>query len=126
MTIKKLAWLLVIPLLLAGCATTATNLTPRQLPRNASGLYPFETAFDSNQHSIRKDTVQGHVIVGSESYPMQQTPMLKNRWETLVPIPPDRTFVTYRYKFDYEYNRIPSPGKSSKLSPPYRLEIIDK
>lgn len=122
---KILAALLLAPLLLAGCSTTATNLTPRQVPRNASGLYPFEAVFDTNQESIREETVKAYVIVGAETYPMQPTPLLTNRFETLVPISADTRFVNYQYKFDYEYNRIPQRGKSSKLSAPFRLELVD-
>jgi len=114
-------------LFLAGCkTTTVTNLTPSQLVRNPSGLYPFEMAWESKQQSLRKNSLTPYVIIGLESYPMRPTPVVINRWETLVPIPPDQKLIHYRYKVDYEYNSIPQPRANSKLSPPYRLEITDK
>ncbi len=120
--------LVLLPLLAfgAGCSTTLTNLTPKQQVRNANGLYPLEVAWDSRQGTVKQETIRGSVVVGLDIFPMKPTPMLKNRWEVLVPIPPDKTFINYRFKFDYDYRRIPEPRASSKLSTPYRLDIIEK
>ncbi|MBM3832281.1 MAG: hypothetical protein FJ403_03190 [Verrucomicrobia bacterium] len=128
MIILKWTACLLAMLVLSGCSTTiTTNLTPSKHVRNANGLYLFEVALDSNQQTLRKETIKPYVVIGFDKYPMVPAPVLKNRWETLVgPIPADRTHVNYRYKFDYEYNRFPQRGSSSKLSPPYQLEIIDK
>jgi hypothetical protein len=57
---------------------------------------------------------------------MQRTALVSNRWEALVPAPADRRFVSYRFKFDYEYHSIPRPRRDSRLSPPYQLEIVDQ
>ena len=109
-----------------GCTTTITNLTPRELPRNANNLYPFEVAYDTSQQSVRDASVKPFVMIGTELFPMTPTPMLKGRWEAQVPISAATNNVYYRYKIDYQYNRIPSPGESSRLSPTYALEIVDK
>lgn len=115
-----------LALFATGCSTTITNLTPSQLPRNANNLYPFEVSFDTTQKTIRENTLTPYVMVGTQLYPMQPTPMLKDRWEAQVPIPAMTNYVYYRYKFDYQYDRIPTPGESSRLSPTYQLEIVDK
>ena len=112
--------------LLAGCSTTISNLTPSQHPRNPDNLYPFEVTFDTTQKTVRESTIKPSVMIGTQLYPMQPAPMLKNRWEAQVPIPANTNHVYYRYKFDYEYDRIPKPGESSRLSPTYQLEIVDK
>lgn len=126
MTIAKLIALTACAVVLTGCTTTTvTNLTPSRQPRNSAGLYPFEVAFDTNQQSVKEETLTPYVLIGLQSYPMKPAPVLKNRWETLIPIPPDQTVVHYRYKFDYEYLSIPQRRSSSKLSVPYRLEIVD-
>ena len=127
MTTVKLLPLLLAGLLLSGCTTTTiTNLTPSQLQRNPNGFYPFEAAWDSRQYTIRKESIRPSVIIEENTYPMQPAPVLKNRWEAMVPIPADKKFVYYRYKFDFDYDSIPQKRSSSKLSSPYRLEIIDK
>ena len=111
---------------LAGCTTTLTNLTPRQETRNANGLYPVEVMWDSQAANIIKDTIKGYVVVGEDAYPMRRNTMLTNRWETLLPLPSDKEFVNYRFKFDYMYLQIPQPRPSSKLSDPYQLQILEK
>ena len=114
---KKFLPVLCLPLLLAGCATPITNLTPLQQPRNANNLYPVEVALDSNQQSIRWDTIEPHILVGNESYPMRGTLLMTNRWEGLVPVPPGESAITYRYKFDYECNSFGKPKAESRISP---------
>lgn len=118
------AWATVC-LFLTGCATTLTNLTPRQQKRNANGVYPVEVMWDSQQANIVKDSIKGYVVVGEHAYPMQRSHMLTNRWETFLPVPADKEFVNYRYKFDYELLKIPVRQPSSKLSAPYQLQISE-
>lgn len=118
--------LLLSSLLWTGCTTTITNLTPTTHKRNANGLYPFEVALDTREHSIRRDTLQPSVVIGDHLYPMQQTLMLKNRWETLVPVPANQEYVNYRFKFDYQSRSIPEPKPGSKMSRPFQLQILDK
>jgi hypothetical protein len=109
-----------------GCSTTITNLTPRELPRNANNLYPFEVAYDTSEQAVREKSIKPYVMIGTDLFPMRPAPMLKGRWEAQVPIGATTNHVYYRYKVDYQYNRIPSPGESSRLSDTYTLEIVDK
>ena len=112
--------------LVVGCSTTITNLTPSNLPRSANNVYPFEVALDTSQASIRENSIKPFVVIGAELYPMQPVEKLSNRWEAAVPVPAATNYVYYRYKFDYQYDRVGSPGASSRLSPTYQLEIVDK
>jgi len=116
--------LLALPaLLITGCATF-TNLTPLQQTRNTDNLYPVEVAFASPQTSLRWDTIHPYVLVNGQLYQMQQTPLMTNRWEGFVPASPADTSVTYRYKFDYEYNVFgKAPQQNSAYSPAYDLTI---
>jgi hypothetical protein len=120
---KKFLPVLFLPLLLAGCATSITNLTPLQQTRNANHLYPVELALDSNQQTVRWDSVQPHILVGNESYPMRGTLLMTNRWEGLVPVPPGTSSITYRYKVDYQYNSLGKPKPGTWLSAPYTLKV---
>jgi hypothetical protein len=127
MMLARISACLILLVLSSGCATsTITNLTPSTHVRNANGLYSFEVALDSRQQSMRKETLKPYVMIGVDLFPMQPAPVLKNRWETLIPIAPDQKFVHYRYKFDFQYLTIPQRRPSSLLSAPYRLEIIDQ
>ena len=125
--LKKFLPLALLPLLLVGCTTSAiSNLTPSHLPRKDNGQYAFGVEWTSRQQSLIKDSIKPYVIIGLDQYPMQRTPLLTNRWETLVPIPTDKDSVIYRYKFDYEYQGFPARHPESKLSKVYQLFILEK
>jgi len=125
---KKLLPLLPV-LLLAGCSTpaTITRLTPNVQPRNPDNQYAVETALDSQQQSLRWNSIHAYVVVNGRAQPMRQVPMVKNRWEGLVPMPAGANTVNYRFKFDYLYNSIGSAPKSnSVMSRIYTLKVVDQ
>jgi len=125
--LKKFLPLLLLPLLLTGCATTFTNLTPQHQVRNANNLYPVEVAFTSRQQSLRWETIKPLVNVGSEFYPMRPTLLMTNRWEALVPVPAGKNVLQYRYRLDFKYNAVGQlPQDDSALSPLYTLRITDR
>ncbi|MGH7940912.1 MAG: hypothetical protein ACREE6_04615 [Limisphaerales bacterium] len=119
--------LLALPaLLITGCAGTFTNLTPLQQARNANNSYPVEVAFTSPETTLRWDSIRPYVLVNSQLYEMHSTPLMTNRWEGFVPAMPGDNAVTYRYKFDYDYNSFSAqPKRSSVFSPQYHLQIIE-
>ena len=128
MNLKKFLPLLPV-LLLAGCSTTATftRMTPTQQPRNADNLYPVEVAFDCSQQSLRWDSLKPYVLVQGHPFPLRQVPVVTNRWEGLVPVPPTANTTTYRFKFDGLYNSFgKDPQPNSYLSPVYSLKVIDQ
>ena len=124
--VRKFLTLLSLPLLLAGCATTLTNLTPQQQTRNADNLYPVEVALATRQQSLRWDTIRPSVLVGSEFYPMRPTLLMTNRWETLIPMPPNTNFVRYQFKFDFEYQTLRERRTDSALSRAYSLQVLER
>ena len=65
-------------------------------------------------------------MVGTEFYDMRPTPLMTNRWEGLIPVPPGTSVVHYRYKFEFQYNRMGKPGTDTALSPEYTLRILDQ
>ena len=123
---KKSLPLLSLLLLLAGCATQLTNLTPQQQVRTTNNLYTVEVAFDSRQQTIRWETIQPKIVVGSQSYDMHPTPFMTNRWEGLIPVRPETRTVQYRYKLDFNYNRMGKPGTDNALSKEYTLRITEQ
>ena len=129
---RKFALIAVLgALVLSGCATSRiTNLTPTRQPRNASGVYPIEFVWDSNETAVIDSSIKPVVIVdmasGSDVYPMRPALNIANRWETVIPAGADKTKVIYRFRVDYEYRTFGKPEKDSRLSQDYRLDIIDK
>ncbi len=122
---KKLLPVLMLPLFLAGCATQLTNLTSQRKVREANNLYLMELAVDSEQQSLRWDSIHPQILVGTESYPMRPTPLMTNRWEGVVPIPASTSKIQYRFKVDYENNAFGKPKPGSALSKNYTLQIVE-
>ncbi len=121
-------FLLLLPvILLAGCATaTFTRLTPNVQSRNPNNQYMVETAFDSQQQSLREDSIKAFAVVAGHPYPLRQVPLVKGRWEGLIPVPAAASTATYHFKFDYLYNHLgTAPKPNSVSSKPYVLKIVD-
>jgi hypothetical protein len=125
--LKKFLPLLPV-LLLAGCTTGQfTRLTPNQQVRNADNLYPVEVAFDSKQQALRWESIKPYVIVNGQPTPLRQVPMVPNRFEGVVSVPPGVGSVNYRFKFDYLYNAFGSvPQPNSESSRNYTLKVVDQ
>ena len=86
-------------------------------------MYRIEYQWDTTEQTIRSDSIHPFVLIGFDSYEMQSTLKMTNRWEALVPVPPDKNVITYRFKVDYEINEFGKIGKASKTSPEYKLYI---
>lgn len=126
MNLKKLLPLLPV-LLLTGCASMFTRLTPLEQPRNPNNLYPVEVQFNSTQQSLRWDSIKPYVLVNGDLYPLRPVEMVQNRWEGFVPVPAGANTVAFRFKFDYLYNNVGTPPKpNSAWSPTYQLRLIDQ
>lgn len=126
MYLKKFLPLLPL-LLLTACSTPGkfTRLTPTQQPRNPDNMYPVEVVFNSSQQSLRWESIKSYVMVDGQAYPLRRVPLVRNRWEGLVPVPPTKNSVTYRFKFDYLYNSFgKQPQPDVSVSPAYKLTII--
>ena len=123
---KRFLPLCFAPLFLAGCTSVFTNLTPTVQPRNTNNLYSVEVAMTSRQQSLRWDSIRPQIVVGKDYYPMRPTPMMTNRWEGLVPVPPGTDQVHYHYKFDFDYNAFGSPRPDSATSPEFTLKISEQ
>lgn len=123
---KKALPILLLPWLLTGCTATITNLSARHQVRNANNFYPVEVSLNTRQQSLRWETIEPFVVVGTEAYPMRPTPLMTNRWEGLIPASPQTNLVFYYYKFDFKYNAFGGPRSDSAMSPEYKLQILEK
>lgn len=120
---KWIALCLLTGLVLGGCMTTVTNLTPTTEMRNPDNLVRIEYQWDTTQQTIRPESIRPFVVVGFDTYEMQPTLKMTNRWEALVPVPPDKNVINYHFKVDYEFRRFGDIGKASKTSEEYKLYI---
>jgi hypothetical protein len=111
-------------LLLGGCtASSSKNLTPRTIPLTPTRTYPFEIEWDSVRRGVRPEDVRAFVMVDQQLYPMTPVPVARNRWEAQIPVAEGRTYVPYKYKFEYRYPGVTTRHSTSVWSPEYRLVI---
>ena len=114
-------------LLLTGCASTFTRVTPLEQPRNPDNLYPVEVIFSSDQQSLRWDSIKASVLVNGQAVEMRRVPLVKNRWEGVISVPPGVSVITYRFKFDYLHNVFGSqPQPDSIISKIYAMKIVEQ
>ena len=112
------------PIFFTGCIYhEITNMTPGTLTRNTKGLYPVHIIWESNDNAVRHDTIKPVVLIGTNSFEMKRTPLMKNRWETPVPIGQTANELRYRIKVNWKYNTIPVPAANSQLSEEFLLRI---
>ena len=84
---------------------TFTRLTPGQQPRNADNVYPVEASFDSQQQSLRWDSIQPYVLVnGQRTRRCARCPWSRTAGKAWCRCLPGAAAVNYRFKFDYLYN----------------------
>jgi hypothetical protein len=122
--LKKTLSLLLLPLLLGGCAAQFTNLTPKQQVRNPNNLYPVEVKLSSQQQALRWNSIKPQVVVSGQSYEMHPTPMMTNRWEGLVPVPAGSGVAHYHYRFDFDTAGFGKSIPDSAVSPEYTLRVV--
>ena len=124
--LKKFLPLVFLPLLMSGCVSTFTNLTPTQQLRATNNLYTVEVALNSNQRNLKWETITPQIIVGSDVFHMHPTPLMTNRWEGQLQVPASDNVVHYRYKFDYMQNGFGQQEAGSATSSEYTLKIVDQ
>jgi len=124
---KKFFVLLALPVLLAGCGSSITNLTPSRLPRNSDGTYRIEAAWRTRENAVISESITPSVMVGTEFYAMRPEQVVSGRWEAFVPVPPSEDLLHYRFKFDFARDAVAAPQQpDSKLTQVYTLQITDK
>ena len=120
---KKWIGLCLLTVLLAGCATTVTNITSTAQPRNPNNQYLIEFQWDTSEQSVIPDSIQPFVVTGFDTYEMRPVMRMTNRWEAYVPVSADKTVLVYSFKVDYESRGFGKPEKRSKNSQEYKLYI---
>jgi hypothetical protein len=123
------AILMAATVVLAGCAEVSTtkvsntNLTPRTIPTDAGSTYLFETTFESIRRSVDPSSVKAWVMLETQLYPMARVPNTLDRFEALVPLPPGKTYLVYKYKFEFSYPGLGTHEVNSDWSQEYRMVV---
>lgn len=121
--VKQFVLVALLAVVAVGCSPKYVNLTSRRIPRVTESVYPFEVQWDSPRRSGSKAEVKAYVVVDTQVFPMTRIANTENRWEAQVPLPADKTFITYRFKFDYDYLGTTGTVHASDRSPEYYIIV---
>ena len=110
-------------LLVAGCATTVTNITATAQPRNPNNQYLIEFQWDTTEQAVVPDSVQPYVVTGFDTYEMRPVLRMTNRWEAYVPVSADKNVLVYSFKVEYETRQFGGVQKRARNSEEYKLYI---
>lgn len=87
--------------LLSGCGPTITNLTSKQVPQNASGIYTLSMAVRNEDGAIADSSFAPKVVVDGTSRPMTRSELGRNVFEYDYVMPEGRNEARYYYLLDY-------------------------
>jgi hypothetical protein len=121
--VKKLVFAALLAVIAAGCSPKYVNLTARRVPRAVESVYPFEVQWENPRRSGEKAEVKAYVVIDNQVFPMTRIPNTENRWEARIPLPAEKSFIPYRFKFDYEYLGNTGTVQSSDRSPEYYIIV---
>jgi hypothetical protein len=82
-------------LLLSGCSTTLTNLTPDSLPANPSQLYTLSVRFNPHAATLVPGSVSLEVIVDGQPHPMTKSPAGQDIYTYDFPAPAGIAEIRY-------------------------------
>ena len=113
----------------SGCSSV-TDFSADHHIRNASGRYPVEIGWESNQRSVVPGSQRPVIQTGFNTavfreYPMSYSATAPDRWIAMIPVPKETNFFNYRVKVEFKYYAIPKPARDCVLSAPYQIQIID-
>lgn len=120
---KKFVSLVVLSVVVAGCAPNYVNLTPRTVPPTPVNVYPFEVQWNSPRRGANNANVTASVVIGTNFFSMTRVPNTTDRWEARAPLPAGQSVVTYYYKFDYDYPGLPKRIEASDRSMEYTITL---
>lgn len=86
-------------------------------------VYHFEVQWDTSRRGANNPNVKGYVMIEETLFPLTRIPGTPDRWEGDVPVPPGKSVISYRYKFEYTYPTFTQPASQSDLSQAYLLEL---
>lgn len=121
--VKQFVLVALLAVVAAGCTPKYMNLTSRRVPRVSESVYPFEVQWDTPRRVASNAEVKAFVVVDTQIYPMTKIPNTANRWEAQVPLPAEKTYIPYRFKFEYDYLGNTGQVHASDRSPEYYIIV---
>lgn len=88
---------------LTGCHISLTNLTPKDIPQNPSGIYTLGVSTDITNGNVDKETIEASVIIDGEKYPMVPSDTAEGVFQFDYALPRDRDSAKYYFEVNYQF-----------------------
>ncbi|MSU46282.1 MAG: cell surface protein [Lacunisphaera sp.] len=88
-------------LVLTGCNSTITNLTPDTVPANPSQIYTITASFRPVNSQIDVSSIAPRIIIDGQNYKMTKSAVGSDIWEFEYQIPAGRAAVSYYFICNY-------------------------
>lgn len=114
-------------LILAGCSPTITNLTSKQVPQNASGIYTLSMAISNDNGNVPSKSYKPAIVIDGEVHPMRQSEVGRSVYEYEYTMPQGRSEARFYYILDYDvtYSGKATP-RQTQSGEVYTLKLLNR
>ncbi len=113
-------------LLFTGCASTITNLTPKNVPQNPSGIYTLTM----NARVVEGDSVpqsfRGFIVIDGKTYEMRRSDFANLIWDFEYKMPTDRIQSNYYFVLKYKVDVNGILRDREVYSEVYKLDLTNR
>lgn len=129
--IKKGKLFLSLPLavvlsLLSGCGITVSNMTPKQVPQNPSGIYSFKMTPKLYDAEIIKNSVRVSMVIDGKEVAMSRERGSRDVYSLEYQIRANQNEALYYYITRYQINIHGAPKDREIKSELYELKLINR
>lgn len=123
--------LITIPLalsafLLSGCEMLLTNLTPRQVHANPSGIYAMNVEAKVDDADINQATISPSIVIDGHKHKMYRKDASKPIYTFDYRLPDGDHLARYYYEFEYDVNQDGKNQHKHIYSKVYDFELINR
>jgi len=112
--------------LLTGCGITVENLTPTRVPQNPSGIYTITMQADVTGGAVRKDSLQGNIVIDGETLPMERNPVDPKLFDFDYVMPEDQAEAAYYFILNYNVLGGSKEEPKQVISDLYNFQLVNK
>ncbi|MEM7671706.1 MAG: cell surface protein [Verrucomicrobiota bacterium] len=88
---------------LTGCHISLTNLTPKDVPQNPSGIYTLGVSAEITDGNVDSESIEASVVIDGKKYPMVPSEGAQNVFQFDYALPKDRDSAKYYFEVDYTF-----------------------
>ena len=97
------AFMAGVTVFLTGCHITLTNLTPKDVPQNPSGIYTMAVSTEITDRNVDPESVEVFLVIDGKKHPMVASESAPNVFQFDYALPKGRDAASYYYEVNYQF-----------------------